>query len=70
MAFPVDERVIMHYCTWYPLVNGESHCIASFWRFMVLVVHSFKSSKMSWAKESADAGVAGLSEWEVLRGVI
>ena len=25
---------------------------------------------MSWAKESADAGVAGLSEWEVVRGVL
>ena len=25
---------------------------------------------MSWAKESADAGVAGLSEWEVVRGVM
>ena len=25
---------------------------------------------MSWAKESADAGIARLSEWEVARGVL
>ena len=25
---------------------------------------------MSWAKESADAGIAGLSEWEAARGVL
>ena len=25
---------------------------------------------MSWAKESADAGIAGLSEWEAVRGVL
>ena len=25
---------------------------------------------MSWAKESADASVAGLKEWEVVRGVM
>ena len=25
---------------------------------------------MSWAKESADAGIAGLSEWEATRGVL
>ena len=25
---------------------------------------------MSWAKESADAGIAGLSEWETARGVL
>ena len=24
---------------------------------------------MSWAKESADAGIAGLSEWKAARGV-
>ena len=30
MAFPIDERVIMHYCTGDPLVNGESHFTASF----------------------------------------
>ena len=37
---------------------------------MVLVVKSSKKYIMSWAKESADAGVAGLSEWEVVRGVM
>ena len=25
---------------------------------------------MSWAKESADAGIAGLREWEAVRGVL
>ena len=30
MAFPVDERVIMHYYAGDPLVNGESHFTASF----------------------------------------
>ena len=30
MVFPVDERVIMHYCTGDPLINGESHFTASF----------------------------------------
>ena len=25
---------------------------------------------MSWAKESANAGIAGLSEWEAARGVL
>ena len=25
---------------------------------------------MSWAKESVDAGIAGLSEWEAARGVL
>ena len=25
---------------------------------------------MLWAKESADAGIAGLSEWEAARGVL
>ena len=25
---------------------------------------------MSWAKQSADAGLAGLREWEVTRGVM
>ena len=25
---------------------------------------------MSWAKESVDAEIAGLSEWEVARGVL
>ena len=25
---------------------------------------------MSWAKESADAGIARLSEWEAARGVL
>ena len=30
MAFAVDERVITHYCTEDPLVNGESHFTASF----------------------------------------
>ena len=25
---------------------------------------------MSWEKESADAGIAGLSEWEAARGVL
>ena len=25
---------------------------------------------MSWAKESTDAGIAGLSEWEAARGVL
>ena len=25
---------------------------------------------MVWAKQSADAGVAGLKEWEVVRGVM
>ena len=25
---------------------------------------------MSWAKQSADAGLAGLREWEVARGVM
>ena len=25
---------------------------------------------MSWAKESADVGIAGLSEWEAARGVL
>ena len=25
---------------------------------------------MSWAKESADAGIAGLREWEAARGVL
>ena len=30
MAFPTDERVIMHYYTGNPLVNGESHFTASF----------------------------------------
>ena len=25
---------------------------------------------MSWAKQSADAGLAGLHEWEVARGVM
>ena len=25
---------------------------------------------MSWAKESADAGIAGLNEWEAARGVL
>ena len=25
---------------------------------------------MSWAKHSADAGIAGLREWEVARGVM
>ena len=25
---------------------------------------------MSWVKESADAGIAGLSEWEAARGVL
>ena len=25
---------------------------------------------MSWAKDSVDAGVAGLKEWEVVRGVM
>ena len=26
--------------------------------------------RMAWAKQSADAGVAGLKEWEVVRGVM
>ena len=30
MAFPVDEGVIMHYCTGDPLINRESHFTASF----------------------------------------
>ena len=25
---------------------------------------------MSWAKQSADAGIAGLCEWEAARGVM
>ena len=25
---------------------------------------------MSWAKESVDAGIAGLHEWEAVRGVL
>ena len=30
MVFPVDERVITHYCAGDPLINGESHFTASF----------------------------------------
>ena len=30
MAFPIDEKVITHYCAGDPLVNGESHFAASF----------------------------------------
>ena len=46
-----------------------------FWRLMVLVflllnLRKIYTAVMSWAKESADAGVAGLSEWEVVRGVM
>ena len=30
----------------------------------------FTVLNMSWAKESADAGIAGLHEWEAARGVL
>ena len=36
-----------------------------------MVLHLDKyCKKMVWAKQSADAGVAGLREWEVVRGMM
>ena len=69
MAFPVDERVSCVVMRNNPLISGESHFTASFggsW-FRNFNCQLFK---MSWTKESADAGIAGLREWEAARGVL
>ena len=84
MAFPIDERVIMHYCTGDTLINGESHFTASLGGFWFINCNcNFNCSNCSikffccviivimlWAKQSADPGLAGLHEWEVVRGVM
>ena len=38
-------------------------------RGLGIAVENVQLFKMSWAKESADAGIAGLREWEAARGV-
>ena len=51
-----------------PLVNGESHFTASFGGslFTNCTCNFLLFFNMSWAKESADAGIAGLHEWEAV----
>ena len=55
-----------------PLDNRESHFTASFggsW-FTNCTCNFLLFFNMSWVKESADAGIAGLPEWEAVRGVL
>ena len=84
MAFLVDKRVSCTVMCNNPLVNGENHFTASFggsWfincncnfycsncsiKFFCCVIIVI----MSWAKQSADAGLAGLCEWKGARGVM
>ena len=76
MAFPIDERVSCAVMRNNPLVNGESHFAASFGGSWFRNCNcNFYSSNcliviMSWAKQSEDAGIAGLRELEAARGVM
>ena len=69
MTFLIDKKVscvIMHNN---PLINEESHCTASFHSLWLLFYFvSFLLIKMSWAKQSTEAGLVGLTEREEARG--
>ena len=53
----VDEMVIAHYCTQYPLINQESHCTASFgswWFCFILLRFAGKMARIEQTPRKGD----------------